>query len=146
MVPRPFFTKLWFLFLETLLFGVISHFFFAYLQDNVYGSTNSLMAIEKIMGNQVSVTSFSVVLYMSSAWMLLYVGIAEYLKILEKSIGIIGLYMSPLVPLIVYIYYEINQMLQPTYVDNHILDIVMSLLACITLWAINTYAIKSLKK
>lgn len=146
MVPRPFFTKLWFLFLETLLFGVISHFFFAYLQDNVYGSTNSLMAIEKIMGNQVSVTSFSVVLYMSSAWMLLYVGIAEYLKILEKSIGIIGLYMSPLVPLIVYIYYEINQMLQPTYVDNHILDIVMSLLACITLWSINTYAIKSLKK
>lgn len=146
MTPRPFFTKLWLLFLEMLLFGVASHIFFAYLQDNVYGSTNSLIAIEKMMSNQVSATSFSVVLYMSSAWMLLCVGIAEYLKVLEKPIGIVGLYIAPLVPLIVYIYYEINQMLQPTYVDNHILDIIMSVLACTTLWVVNTYAIKSVKR
>ncbi len=143
-MKKGLFLKMLVVFLVVFLLSYVLYLFSFWLQENFYGTPNILKPIEDMLGNQTSATTYFVVLYMSAMWTLCFMLFAEYFNFLESKIGIIGLYLWPLVPLAVYDYYEYYQMLHPTYPDNHILDLVMSVLATITLWVVMTIRIKTL--
>ncbi len=142
---KGLFGKLWEVNTVMLLFGVFGFCFFGYAQENFYGSPNALKPIQDILWNQTSATSYFIVLFLSAAWTLLYLGVTHGIKFLGTSLSFVGLYLWMLVPLAVYNYYEIYQMFHPTYADNHVLDIIMSILATTTLSLVNTIRVKTLK-
>ena len=133
--------RLWFPMLGTQILGVIGHQFFFYVQENFYAKQNFLKPINTALNNQTSATTYFVVLYMTAIWVLLYLLLTKP-AFLESSIGRFGIFVWSLVPLCVYEAYEVYQMNHPTYYDNHILDMVLAVLATLTIWFVVWLRIK----
>lgn len=114
--------------------GLIGHIFFYWVQENFYTQPNFLKPIEDLLNNQTSATTYFVVLSSTATQMILVLFITMILDSISFGLKVIGHFLAPIIPFAVYCFYEYQQMLNPPYPDNHILDMVVAGLALLTFW------------
>ena len=117
-----------------IVLGLIGHIFFYYVQENFYTQSNFLKPINDILNSQTSATTYFVVLYLAATQMILALFVIFLTLRIQFWLKVLIYYLAPILPGLVYTAYEYQQMLNPTYPDNHILDIVLAWAAIFTFW------------
>lgn len=117
-----------------IVLGLIGHIFFYCVQENFYTRPNFLKPINDILNSQTSATTYFVVLYLAATQMILALFVIFLTLRIQFWLKVLIYYLAPILPGLVYTAYEYQQMLNPTYHDNHILDIVLAWVAIFTFW------------
>ncbi len=115
------------------ILGVLGHYFFFQVQENIYTGPNSLKWVSDMLMNQVSATSYFVCLSGMGSSILLFFFFAQLIGFRHRKIAVVVIYFFPTLVGLVYSYYEYYQYYHPTYVDNNLLDVVMAWLAWLTI-------------
>lgn len=110
--------------------GFVIYFFSHILQMNVYNEPNFMLPLSKALHDQTSLTTFGICL--TYAGMMIALSFAAS-RLINKELFHLRT-LGSLVIGIRYSIYEIQQILNPVYIDNHIMDLILCWLAILIVY------------